>query len=125
MTPEKPASAHVSTTTRTTSSVPADSSSQRRTSPAFSAQRSDEIDATTPHLNRWVEPRGRRLVGDRQQERQSGLRRPRAAAAPFRTRRRVTPNRQKCAPAQRLPVDSHQNLAGAQALAANRHRQAA
>ena len=53
MPPEKPASVHVSTTRRTTSSVPADSSSQRRTSPAFSAQRSDEIDATTPHLNRW------------------------------------------------------------------------
>ena len=63
---QQPPAAHVSTARRTTSSVPDDSSSQ--TSPASSSQRSDEIGADDAPLEPLVELRGRRLVGDRQQD---------------------------------------------------------
>ena len=86
MRPQQPPHAHLSTTRRTTLSVPAAAeSSQPRTSPASSAQRSASIGATTLHLQPLVEPLGGRLVGDRQQD---GQRQP----GPDPTHRSATPD---------------------------------
>ena len=90
MRPQQPPHAHLSTTRRTTLSVPAAAeSSQPRTSPASSAQRSASIGATTLHLQPLVEPLGGRLVGDRQQDGQRQLGRTRPTVAPRRTRRHL------------------------------------